>query len=242
MPSSACPAPTELYTLSLHDALPICLTASRTQMPFHGCLSLTSGPETAMDGRRSLYSGKGNEHIGLSSSTRAIASMPVSGTFPICSLDRKSTRLNSSHVAISYAVFCLSRAHRALHSFPTRRSSDLSHRIANPDAFPRVLVFDKWTGNSDGRQAVFVQRQGQRAYRAVFIDQGHCFNAGEWNFPDMLVRSEEHTSELQSRGHLVCRLLLVPRPPSSTLFPYTTLFRSVSPHREPRCLSTGACL
>src|SRR5207253_3112845 len=39
------------------------------------------------------------------------------------------------------------------------------------------------------------------------------------------VRSEEHTSELQSRGHLVCRLLL-PRPPSSPLFPYTTLFRS----------------
>src|SRR5207253_677229 len=38
-------------------------------------------------------------------------------------------------------------------------------------------------------------------------------------------RSEEHTSELQSRGHLVCRLLLL-RPPSSPLFPYTTLFRS----------------
>src|SRR5262245_16671398 len=38
-------------------------------------------------------------------------------------------------------------------------------------------------------------------------------------------RSEEHTSELQSLRHLVCRLLL-PRPPRSTLFPYTTLFRS----------------
>src|SRR5687768_16155309 len=34
-------------------------------------------------------------------------------------------------------------------------------------------------------------------------------------------RSEEHTSELQSRLHLVCRL-----PPRPTLFPYTTLFRS----------------
>src|SRR5262245_29485154 len=33
-------------------------------------------------------------------------------------------------------------------------------------------------------------------------------------------RSEEHTSELQSLRHLVCR------PPSSSLFPYTTLFRS----------------
>src|SRR5437870_4441100 len=43
-------------------------------------------------------------------------------------------------------------------------------------------------------------------------------------------RSEEHTSELQSRGHLVCRLLfeMIRRPPSFTLFPYTTLFRSKS--------------
>src|SRR5207253_1686896 len=39
-------------------------------------------------------------------------------------LDRKSTRLNSSHVAISYAVFC-SRGSCDLSCFPTRRSSDL---------------------------------------------------------------------------------------------------------------------
>src|SRR5699024_8948075 len=38
-------------------------------------------------------------------------------------------------------------------------------------------------------------------------------------------RSEEHTSELQSRFDLVCRLLLPP-PISSIFFPYTTLFRS----------------
>src|SRR5437879_4401819 len=40
-----------------------------------------------------------------------------------------------------------------------------------------------------------------------------------------VIRSEEHTSELQSPMYLVCRLLL-PLPPYSTLFPYTTLFRS----------------
>src|SRR5688500_1791776 len=39
------------------------------------------------------------------------------------------------------------------------------------------------------------------------------------------VRSEEHTSELQSPCNLVCRLLLS-APPRSPLFPYTTLFRS----------------
>src|SRR5436305_1989160 len=38
-------------------------------------------------------------------------------------------------------------------------------------------------------------------------------------------RSEEHTSELQSRPHLVCRLLL-PTHLAASLFPYTTLFRS----------------
>src|SRR5437762_602520 len=41
-------------------------------------------------------------------------------------------------------------------------------------------------------------------------------------------RSEEHTSELQSPMYLVCRLLLR-RPPSAPLFPYTTLFRSSKP-------------
>src|SRR5262249_16296293 len=39
-------------------------------------------------------------------------------------------------------------------------------------------------------------------------------------------RSEEHTSELQSLTNLACLLLLL-RPPRATLFPYTTLFRSV---------------
>ena len=47
-----------------------------------------------------------------------------------------------------------------------------------------MLAFDKWTCNSDGRQAVFVKRRHERKYRAVFIDQGYCFNAGEWSFPD----------------------------------------------------------
>src|SRR5690625_1904715 len=48
--------------------------------------------------------------------------------------DRKSTRLNSSHVAISCAVLRLShayQAHRAIPSFPTRRSSDLLYGFHN---------------------------------------------------------------------------------------------------------------
>src|SRR5437867_1267254 len=58
--------------------------------------------------------------------------------------------------------------------------------------------------------------------------------------PDL--RSEEHTSELQSPYDLVCRLLLHP-PPTPTLFPYTTLFRSAfassaRPTGTPTSLST----
>src|SRR5437867_1516406 len=52
--------------------------------------------------------------------------------------------------------------------------------------------------------------------QAVFAQQVHELRQA---------RSEEHTSELQSPYDLVCRLLLRP-PPCSTLFPYTTLFRS----------------
>src|SRR3990167_2321045 len=47
-------------------------------------------------------------------------------------------------------------------------------------------------------------------------------------------RSEEHTSELQSQSNLVCRFLflMTRRPPRSTLFPYTTLFRSRSKEKD----------
>src|ERR1039458_9759100 len=128
---------------------------------------------------------------------------------PSLARDRKSTRLNSSHLGISYAVFCLKKNpppssfqaygdHRDLHSFPTRRSSDLI----------RVPM-----STGEGRDD----------------DRGDGAELGQ--------RSEEHTSELQSLRHLVCRLLLekksttiifssIRRPPRSTLFPYTTLFRS----------------
>src|SRR5215510_15399203 len=68
-------ATTEIYTLSLHDALPI-----------DPCPSATSTPSISMP-RFSI---------------RRRSSCPTR-------IDRKSTRLNSSHVAISYAVFCLKK-------------------------------------------------------------------------------------------------------------------------------------
>ncbi len=61
--------------------------------------------------------------------------------------------------------------------------------VVNLDDFARVLVLDKWTCNSDGRQAIFKRQTapGQR-YTATFIDQGFCFNAGDWSFPDSPLR------------------------------------------------------
>jgi hypothetical protein len=100
--------------------------------------------------------------------------------------------------------------------------------VANLEAFAGVLVFDKWTCNTNGRQAVFYQgsspephhaplplsenvragearrekvdgpgregtgevpgEQGRGQYRALLVDHGFCFNAGEWNFPDAPLR------------------------------------------------------
>ncbi|MGA2689129.1 MAG: HipA family kinase [Candidatus Korobacteraceae bacterium] len=61
-------------------------------------------------------------------------------------------------------------------------------RVRNLGQFAGMLAFDKWTCNADGRQAAFWKRSGQRKFTASFIDQGYCFNAGEWSFPDAPLR------------------------------------------------------
>jgi hypothetical protein len=60
--------------------------------------------------------------------------------------------------------------------------------VRNVHEFAGMLALDKWTGNCNGRQAVFDRRPRERRYRATFIDQGFCFNAGEWTFPDSPLR------------------------------------------------------
>jgi hypothetical protein len=60
--------------------------------------------------------------------------------------------------------------------------------IHNLAEFAGILALDKWTSNSNGRQAVFVKRARERRYRAVFIDFGYCFHAGEWRFEDVPLR------------------------------------------------------
>ena len=66
---------------------------------------------------------------------------------------------------------------------------ELLGKVRNVADFARVLVLDKWTCNADGRQAVFCRKtQPSQRYSATFIDQGYCFNAAEWTFPDYPLR------------------------------------------------------
>jgi hypothetical protein len=63
--------------------------------------------------------------------------------------------------------------------------NEMLKAVRNLADFTRVLVLDKWTSNSDGRQAVFCRRSAtSRRYTATFIDQGYCFSASDWTFLD----------------------------------------------------------
>lgn len=61
-------------------------------------------------------------------------------------------------------------------------------RVRNLETFAGMLALDKWTGNANGRQAAFWRKSREKLYTASFIDQGYCFNAGEWTFPDYPLR------------------------------------------------------
>src|SRR5699024_12348675 len=101
-------------------------------------------------------------------------------------------------------IFCASRSfmsrsqfsglHRDLHSFPTRRSSDLSPGIP--------------TGSGPWKNT--------RTPPSHFPCTARTWTRGSREISPCPSRSEEHTSELQSRFDLVCRLLLEKRKQTST--------------------------
>src|SRR3712207_7983354 len=88
-------ATTEIYTLSLHDALPISPAAGE------GALHRRPPAADRRRGRR----GRGAVHPGRQLDPQD----DQGGSGEVAVLDRKSTRLNSSHANISYAVFCLKK-------------------------------------------------------------------------------------------------------------------------------------
>ena len=75
--------------------------------------------------------------------------------------------------------------------------------VLNLHDFASMLVFDKWTCNTNGRQTLFFRPADDPGsaskyagtpdpydgrYQTVMIDQGFCFNAGEWSYPDAPLR------------------------------------------------------
>lgn len=64
----------------------------------------------------------------------------------------------------------------------------LSQSVVNLADFAGMLVFDKWTCNTDRRQTILVRTHGTASYRVLMIDHGLCFNGSEWSFPDAPLR------------------------------------------------------
>src|SRR5690606_39451920 len=94
-----------------------------------------------------------------------------------------------------------------LHSFPTRRSSDLVRRTRRQ----QLAVGDAVAGGDLVFEAVVEQGRVEAVAVGFVVDGQLVVAAGlrlEIRAAHHGVRSEEHTSELQSREKLVCRLLL----------------------------------
>src|SRR5438477_3600929 len=96
---------TLIYTLSLHDALPI----SHLNFP---AVEVAEHADTRV---RDLF-----QNVGRPDSAASRSRRPT---------DRKSTRLNSSHMSISYAVFCLKKKSRRRHLHATRQFRDRKARV-----------------------------------------------------------------------------------------------------------------
>src|SRR3712207_7782486 len=86
-------ATTEIYTLSLHDALPILIPAA-------------AAPQSVHDGVQRLAL---IDPLPTETARRIVLLQDRLDRLPGLIRDRKSTRLNSSHANISYAVFCLKK-------------------------------------------------------------------------------------------------------------------------------------
>src|SRR6516225_4425788 len=139
--------------------------------------------------------------------------------------DRKSTRLNSSHMSISYAVFCLKKKNKLPNeegaNRETRRRIHMLHAMAVVKA-PAFLSSDRIQALYGPGFFFLVIRRPPRftlfpyttLFRSGAAGRAGCSRArpgalrANPDAPRHCPRSEEHTSELQSHVNLVCRLLL----------------------------------
>src|ERR1039457_4675706 len=156
--------------------------------------------------------------------------------------DRKSTLLNSSHLVISYAVFCL------------KKKSDVMiwHHVLLSQPVCSVLLLRFCAGRVEAQQGrcgavasfcatslsviifffLMIRRPPRSTlfpYTTLFRSRcarPGCASSSTFSCSANSRRSEEHTSELQSPCNLVCRLLLEKKKRSSRVFP--TIFVTAS--------------
>src|SRR5207244_13273014 len=97
---------------------------------------------------------------------------------------------------------------RAHHSFPTRRSSDLGRhfRVFDTAGLRRRAKVEAKLEKLSVADALRAVRFAEVV--VLLVDAAHPFEEQDLRIADLVARSEEHTSELQSPDHLVCRLLL----------------------------------
>src|SRR3954462_9264091 len=126
--------------------------------------------------------------------------MPSSGV-QTCALDRKSTRLNSSHTIISYAVFCLKKNQK-------KNKRDYQNHAG-------FTLSDKAVASTTPMRALQSRRVEPPSASATQVAIPSCF------FFNDTATTEIYTLSLHDALPIMIR-----RPPRSTLFPYTTLFRS----------------
>src|SRR5690349_3846433 len=127
---------------------------------------------------------------------------------PAASQDRKSTRLNSSHVEISYAVFCLKKKRdqnnwRGMLTYSAHFSNSASYGFA-------ISLADT------GRQVVTRLREAMSALNPQQIIE---------QLSSLVDAGKVLTDEESLKAYCKVFFLMFRPPPRSTLFPYTTLFR-----------------
>src|SRR5690242_10152501 len=166
----------------------------------------------------------------------------AAGTDACGTIDRKSTRLSSSHMSISYAVFCLKKKKNNQHQLPPPHT-----RATNPTSLNRTLcqfVYSTlfffndtattqiYTLSLHDALPIYARRAppcplARRPRGARRAPDGACGPGptGRGRRRHRRVRhdrSEEHTSELQSHVNLVCRLLLEKKKKQPTPAPTPT--------------------
>src|SRR5207244_2704698 len=149
---------------------------------------------------------------------------PTSASKSKNATDRKSTRLNSSHQIISYAVFCLKKK-KTNEENSDYKSQLLTLQLSSVTTvslfltirpppgstpFPYTTLFRSVSPrvSTDGELVAFFDFDAEVGDASVCV-AGRNRSISHFRVKiEERYRSEEHTSELQSPDHLVCRLLL----------------------------------